>query len=109
MPSGSNRRAAGGRSGARTRTRVMVHDLRFRNIMLYPGWTPNEREMPTKRLLRLSRQGYGLFAAKIWFKSPWDSFANRPQSSHPTYKSVDEKPGKRNSAAHRSELTSGGS
>ncbi len=28
-----------------------------------------ERQMETKKFLQLSRQGYGLFTAKIWFKS----------------------------------------
>ena len=30
-----------------------------------------QREMETEKFLRLSRQDYGLFAAKIWFKSQW--------------------------------------
>src|ERR1035441_2739767 len=38
------------------------------NIMLYQFGRSRKRRMETKKFLRLLRQGYGIFAAKICFK-----------------------------------------
>src|SRR5437764_5276777 len=47
-----------GRSGARTRPKIMVHSSRFRlALLLYPNRTSNEREMRTKGLLSLPTTG----------------------------------------------------